>query len=43
MDKPAISTKKILALKFFTAHGGDNDKESLCLFKSASFDTSTGM
>ena len=43
MAKPAIATKVNLALKFFTALGRDENKESLCLFKSAYFDPSTGM
>ena len=36
MDKPAISTKVNLVLKFFTALGRDDDEEALCIFKSAS-------
>ena len=38
MAKPDITTEVNLALKFFAALGRDDDKESLCLFKSVFLD-----
>ena len=39
MAKPDIDTKVKLALKFFTAFGIADDKEPLCMFKSAYLDS----